>query len=167
MCKMELILKPLSINDGNDVYLMLQRIGENENEFKNTAYGLTKAEFVEWLKTQYQWSLGEELPDGYVPQTIYWLYCDNIPVGIGKIRHSLNENSREIGGNLGYAIDPIHRGKGYASVLLSFLVEEAKKLNVSECLLTVEKYNPASKRVIEKCGGIIIKESKERWYFSI
>ncbi len=167
MCNMKLVLKPLSINDGNDVYLMLQRIGENENEFKNTAYGLNKTEFKEWLKTQYQWSIGNNLPDGYVPQSIYWLYFDNTPVGIGKIRHLLNDNSRNIGGNIGYAIDPMYRGKGFASVLLSLLIKEAQRMNISERLLTVEKYNPASKRVVEKCGGLLIKENDKRWFFSI
>lgn len=163
----EMFIKPLSVGDGIDVYLMLQRIGRNENEFKNTAYGLTEAEFKNWLIEQNQWAMGENLPTGYVPQTIYWLYCGAIPVGIGKIRHGLNENSRKVGGNIGYAVDPHYRGKGYASVFLKLLVEEAKQMNIEERLLTVEKYNLASKRVIEKCNGIVIHENNERWFFTI
>lgn len=51
----EMFIKPLSVEDGIDVYMMLQRIGGNENEFKNTAYGLTETEFKDWLIEQNQW----------------------------------------------------------------------------------------------------------------
>ena len=159
-------LKKLDPSDGRDVYDMLQRIGSCENEFKNTAYGLSFRDFQDWLKLQYHWSYGVELPNGYVPQTIFWLYVGNVPVGIGKIRHILTENSREIGGNIGYAIDPLWRGNGYATILLHELLREADVLGISEKLLSVEKYNPASKRVIEKNNGILVYENEQRWFFS-
>lgn len=159
-------LQKLKVDDSYPVYDMLQRIGPNENEFKNTANGLTFDEFKIWLMEQDAWSRGECLPEGYVPQTIFWLYDGDTPVGIGKIRHQLNERSRAIGGNIGYAIDPKQRGNGYATILLSRLVEQAEKMGIEEKLLSVEKYNPASKRVIEKCDGRLIKENNERWFFS-
>lgn len=159
-------LVDLSIDDGIDIYEMLQRIGSCENEFKNTAHGLTYEEYKEWLKEQFDWSLGKNLPEGYVPQTIYWLYVNSVPVGIGKIRHKLNDSSRIVGGNIGYAIDPVYRGKGYATVLLEQLIQKAKEKKLNEILLTVEKYNPASKRVIEKNGGRCIAENEERWFFT-
>lgn len=161
----KIFLQQLSMSDGIDIYEMLQRIGANENEFKNTASGLSQEEFKSWLFEQNEWANGRSLPDGYVPQTIFWLYDDEQPVGVGKIRHALNDNSRKIGGNIGYAIDPMLRGKGYATHLLSLLVIKARAMNISELLLSVEKYNPASKRVIEKCGGKLIRENDERWFF--
>ena len=158
-------IKKLSVSDGKDVYGMLQRIGPCENEFKNTAAGLTFDEFKTWLQRQDAWSRGQDLPEGYAPQTVFWLYDDDVPVGIGKIRHSLNENSRKAGGNIGYAIDPQYRGRGYATALLSELIKQADSLGIKEKLLSVEKYNPASKRVIEKCGGEPAYENEERWFF--
>lgn len=163
---MNFYLKKLGVEDGIEIYSMLQRIRANENEFKNTAYGLTYNEFVLWLKQQDEWSQGIGLPKGYVPQTIFWLYVNNKPVGIGKIRHKLNDNSRRVGGNIGYAIDPKFRGKGYGSILLKYLNEEATALGINEKLITVEKYNPISKKVVEKSGGILIKEDENRWFFT-
>ena len=163
---MSIKLVKLSVDDGNDIYELLQRIGACENEFKNTAHGLTYEQYKEWLKQQSDWDMGMNLPKGYVAQSIYWLYDSGIPIGIGKIRHELNDNSRKIGGNIGYAIDPIQRGKGYATRLLGELVKKAKELNIKEILLSVEKYNPASKRVIEKNGGRLINENDSRWFFS-
>ncbi|SFB66281.1 GNAT family N-acetyltransferase [Ruminococcus albus] len=159
-------LEQLSIKDDYKVYEMLQRIGSCENEFKNTAHGISYEEYLEWLKIQDDWSRGENLPKDYVPQTIFWLFDDDVPVGFGKIRHRLTNYSREIGGNIGYAIDPYYRGKGYATKLLALLIDKAKELKVNEILLSVEKYNPASKNVIEKNGGKMISENEYRWYFS-
>ena len=158
-------LRRLAIDDGIEVYDMLQRIGSCENEFKNTANGLSFYEYKKWLAKQDVWSRGEELPAGYVPQTIFWLYDDEKIVGMGKIRHALNKNSRYIGGNIGYAIDPLFRGKGYGTQLLKLLVKKAREMKIGEIILTVEKYNPASKKVVEKAGGHMSKETNERWYF--
>ena len=161
----KIYLRQLSVDDGLDIYNMLQRIKKNENEFKNTANGLSVKEYKKWLVEQYNWSKGIALPNGYVPQTIFWLYDKEIPVGIGKIRHLLNENSRRIGGNIGYAIDPLYRGNGYATILLSLLIKKAHEIGVHEILLSVEKCNPASKKVIEKNGGILVSENDERWFW--
>lgn len=159
-------LRKLSFFDGEDVYQMLQTIGDNENAFTNSVNGMTFEEYKVWLKRQEDWSQGIDLPNGYVGQTIFWLYDNNIPVGIGKIRHALTEHSRQIGGNIGYAISDKYRGKGYGTIILKLLLEKAKEMNVKEKLLTVEKINPASKRVIEKNGGKLIGENDERWFFS-
>ena len=162
----KLSLEKLSVLFDNKIFIMLQRIGPCENEFKNTAHGLTIEQFKAWLIEQYDWSEGINLPDGFVAQTIFWLYDGDTPVGIGKIRHGFNDNTRRIGGNIGYAIDPLYRGRGYATKLLRELLLKADELGIEEKLLSVEKYNPTSKSVIEKNGGKLIKENEERWFFS-
>lgn len=160
------VLKPLSTHDGEDVFNMLQHIDAVENAFKNPVKGMSFSEFKQWEKQQQDWALGINLPKGYVAQTIYWLLVDEKAVGIGKIRHELTPESRKKGGNIGYAISCEHRGKGYASILLKLLLQEADSLGVDEKILTVEKYNYASKRVIEKNGGRLFDENNERWFFS-
>lgn len=158
-------LRQLSISDDFDVYDMLQNVGFEENAFTNPVNGMSYESFKEWLVLQDQWSRCENLPEGYVGQTIFWLYDDGIPVGIGKIRHALTEHSRQIGGNIGYAISSMYRGKGYGTIILKLLLEKAREMNVKEKLLTVEKVNPASRRVIEKNGGKMVGENAERWFF--
>lgn len=147
-------------------YEIINDIKANENEFKNSAYGLSLEEFKKWLIVQDNWSKGIDLPNGYVPQNIYWLYVNNEPVGMGKIRLALTESSREIGGNIGAAISNKFRGKGYGSILIKLLVDEAKKIGIEEILITVEKYNPASKKATENAGGKVFKENNERWYLT-
>ncbi len=160
-------LQKLSANDGEQIYHMLQNIGAAENSFSNPVHGMSYADYKKWLIQQDDWSMGRNLPAGYVAQTIYWLLDNNVPVGIGKIRHALTADSRKIGGNVGYAISSEYRGKGYGRVILKLLIEKAKMMKLEELLLTVEKYNLPSKRVIEANGGILFHENSERWYFRI
>lgn len=158
-------LRQLSVSDGSDVYDLLQHIGEEENAFKNPVKKMSYDEFKQWLIQQDDWSKNESLPDGYVGQTCFWLFVDNVPVGFGKIRHALTSQSRQIGGNIGYAVSSLYRGKGYGSILLQILLEKAEEMRIEEKLLTVEKFNYASKRVIEKNGGKMVHENNYRWFF--
>ena len=160
-------IQKLSVNDNIENYNMLKNIEMNENEFTNPVKEMTFEQYKEWLILMDNWSKGENLKEGYVPQTIYWLYEDNIPIGIGKVRHALTEASRKFGGNIGYAISKSYRGKGYATIFLKMLLEEMQKLNITEKILTVEKNNYPSKRVIENNGGKILEENDERWIFKI
>ncbi len=158
-------LVPISSRDGKVVYDFLQTIEYCENDFRNDVNGMPYEEFLQWEEKQIDWANGRRLPEGYVPQSIYWLYVDGKPVGFGKIRWGLTEASRSIGGNIGYAISKDERGKGYGKVLFSALISIARAGGVSEILTTVTKPNFPSKAVIEKCGGKLIKENGERWYY--
>ena len=162
-----IILSKLSLCDGIEVFKMLKEIDEVENSFTNPVHNMTYEQFREWLVQQEMWSREKALPDGYVGQSIYWLYDNQIPVGFGKIRHRLTDASRTSGGNIGYSIRPKYRGNGYGNEILRLLLIEAKHICLDEILLTVDKGNFASRKVIETNGGVLVKENDERWYFNI
>jgi len=156
----------LSTHEDVDVYEMLQHIGPSENSFSNEAYGLSEAQWRKWLVKQEAWSRGECLPDGYVPQISYWLYADGTPVGYGKIRLALTEESKKAGGTIGYAIDSRWRGRGYGTQLMKMLLEESRSLALKDVLLTVEEQNAASRRAIEKCGARKVDE-RDGWIYFV
>lgn len=162
-----LFLRQLSINDGKAFYYMLQNIEKEENAFTNPVNGMSFDEYLLWLKQQDDWSKGENLPDGYVAQTIFWLMDGETPVGIGKIRHALTESSRNFGGNIGYAISSKNRGLGYGTAIVKELFKQADRMGIKEKILTVEKYNYASKKAIENNKGTLFDENDHRWYFKI
>lgn len=162
----QLYLRKLSSTDDRDIFDMLKTISAQENAFTNPVYDMEFERFKQWLIQQERWAKNEGLPVGFVGQSIYWLFDKGVPVGIGKIRYELTSSSREKGGNIGYAISSKYRGKGYGNEILKLLLQEAKKLEVKEILLTVEKYNYASKKIIENNGGKLFKETGVRWYFS-
>lgn len=161
-----IVLKQLSLSDGVECYELLQRIGEMENDFTNPMHGKSYEEYKEWLAQQDAWSREEQLPEGYVGQTCFWLMADNVIVGIGKIRHGLTDYSRKEGGNIGIAIDPNQRGKGLATKFISLLLTKAQEMNIGEVLITVKKYNYPSKVAFEKNDCIVFKETDGWWYLT-
>ncbi len=146
-------LKELSTEDGKDIYNMLQDIDREENGFHNVASGMDYEEYKDYLKSNKRMAAGKDLKEGYVPQTIYWLYVDGKPVGMAKLRHYLNELLKERGGHAAYAVRKSERGKGYGKLILKKLIKKAQKKGIDELLLTVDEVNKASRKVIEANGG--------------
>lgn len=165
---MRIELRKLSAEDGQDIYDMLQEIPETENGYGNPAYGITYDEYRNWLKRKEEESKQTELMDGWkVPSTKYWLYVDERPVGVGDIRHFLTPALRKAGGNIGYAICPGERGKGYGKKLLSLLLDEARKMGLEQVLITIHPGNNPSIAVVKANGGNVMFENDERIAFII
>ena len=158
-------LRKLSAADGRDIYDMLQGIENSDNGFYNDVKDMPYEEFQEWLRKNEGWSRGIGMPDWMVPGTTYWLFDGDIPVGIGRLRHMLNDALRENGGHIGYAIAAPHRGKGYGTELLRLLLEEARKLEIWEALVIPNKSNKASNRVCRANGGFLAWETKDKNYY--
>ncbi|MNZ61935.1 Acetyltransferase (GNAT) family protein [compost metagenome] len=132
---------------------MALEIGKGENGFVNGLYAENMEQFLEQLSRYDRMSTGVDMPDGFVPQTIYWLYVNEEPIGYGKLRHRLNEKLLERGGHIGYVIRPSERGKGYGKLLLEQLLRKAKGKNITEVLLTVDEHNVSSRKIIEANDG--------------
>lgn len=78
-------------------------------------------------------------------------------IKVGSVRHYLNDNLKVYGGHIGYSVVPDERKNGYGTIILSLLLEEAKKLGINEVLVICDKNNIGSIKVIEKNNGIIRK----------
>ncbi|MFZ5351172.1 MAG: GNAT family N-acetyltransferase [Bacillota bacterium] len=91
---------------------------------------------------------------GRVPETILWLIDEGEYIGRISIRHSLNERLLKYGGNIGYDIRPSKRQAGYGCSILRLGLMKARILGLSQILLTCSSDNLASKKIIEKNGGV-------------
>lgn len=151
---MKVELKKLSVTDGIDTYDMVQEIGPRENGFTNGLYGLTYEEFKISLNRYVEMSLGINLRPEHVPQSVYWLYINNVVMGYGKIRDYLTNHLLEVGGHIGYTIRPSERGKGYGKILLRELINQAVNQGIKDILFTCYEDNEASRKVIESNNGI-------------
>lgn len=60
-------------------------------------------------------------------------------------------------GHIGYAVVPWRRGEGMASAALVGILPKAKAVGLRYVTLTASPDNPASVRVIEKAGGVLMK----------
>lgn len=91
-----------------------------------------------------------------VPNIQYWLTQENKYIGRGNYRPLLNEKLKFHGGNIGYAVRPSERGKGYALLILQKLLEKARDDGLTEVILTCDNNNIASVKTIEKAKGIFV-----------
>lgn len=107
----------------------------------------------DYISLTSQNSNGENVPDGWVPSSTFWLIDHGEFVGHTNLRHTLNDFLKEIGGHIGYYIRPSARGKGYGTKILELALIEAKKLGIKKALISCNETNIASKRVIEKNNG--------------
>lgn len=102
---------------------------------------------------------GAGLPGGWVPHTRLWYILNNSRIiGSVDIRHYLTPSLRDLGGHIGYVIRPEERNKGYATSMLAEAIPEALRLGIDRLLITAASDNTASRRIIEKNGGILDSE---------
>lgn len=59
-------------------------------------------------------------------------------------------------GHIGYAVPPWKQGLGYATLALAAILGDARTRGLRQVELTTDPDNPASHRVIEKNGGVLI-----------
>lgn len=149
-------------------YQLQSSFEQNENGFINSAYGMSFDEYKEYVQMRKWHSLSINLPQGYVPDTVFVLDVDGVYVGLFNLRHRLNEHLCNGAGHIGYGISSQYRGKGYAAAGLRLVLEEAWKIiEEDEVYMSVNKDNPASLRVQIKNGAYIHHEDDVEYYTRI
>lgn len=112
----------------------------------------------EWIK--YVQDLEKGITsDGFVSSTVLIGVVNEKIVGIIDLRHRLNDwLKKNGGGNIGYAVRPSERRKGYASEMVKQALEFYKKNNVEFVEISCDYDNIASKNTILKNNGIFDRE---------
>ena len=163
-----LYLKEINFDDIEKEFLFVREIPFDENGFINRYHGCSREEFNEVVRNRIAYSKGEDLPEGYVPETFLYLWEEDEIVGEFRIRHFLCESLREGAGHIGYFIGKEYRGRGYATEGLRLTLELARKIvPEEEIYLRVNKDNPASLKVMLKNGGYILREDIDKYYVRI
>lgn len=151
---------------GADVLHLLHDIEPN-NGFLNNEYNLPPTDLRQHLSSLIDHANGINLPEGWVSYTTYWLFVNKKPVGISRLRHTLNDYLKELGGHIGYAIGKSERKKGYGSEILRLTIEKAYEMDINNLLLTCSITNAGSQRVIEKNNGILFDSKNGLNYYRI
>lgn len=155
--------------DLQKAYQLQNSFQADENGFINNAYGYTFDEFQTYITTCHHYAQGRNLPQGFVPSTVYVLIDDEEHyVGIFNLRHYLNDALKNGAGHIGYGIAPQERGKGYATLGLKMMISLAKTIILEdEIYMSVHKNNPASLQVQIKNGAYIHHEDEKEYFTRI
>lgn len=164
-----LYLKETNYEDIEKEFLFVRDMPEDENGMTNEWNGVSREDFEqEALPQMIAHSKGENLPEGYVPQTILFLWDDNEIVGQFHIRHYLCESLRVGAGHIGYFIKKEFRGRGYGKEGLRLTLQIARTIvPEDEIYLRVNRDNPASLKVMLANGGYIEHEDELKYYVRI
>lgn len=164
-----LYLKEINYEDIEKEFLFVRDMPIDENGLTNKWNGISLQDFKnKALKEMIAFSKGENLPEGYVPETFLFLWCDNEIVGQFRIRHYLCESLRTGGGHIGYFIKKEFRNKGYGKEGLRQALQIARTIiPEDEIYLRVNKNNPASLKVMLYNGGYIKYEDEYKYYVRI
>jgi len=161
-------LRPLTLDDGRDVYDMLQEIPAEENGFFNNQHGVSFEDFQAWLPAAIEAAEQTELVDGWkVPQSYWWFYVNGNPVGMCKFRLFLTEKLLESGGHIGYAVRPSARGRGYGKMMLAAMLQKAREKGLERVLITTNRDNIASQHVALANGAVQENRSPDHCHFWI
>ncbi|MEV7044272.1 GNAT family N-acetyltransferase [Amycolatopsis sp. NPDC051061] len=84
----------------------------------------------------------------------YWWVAGAHFLGRARLNLRLTGELPEFGGHIGYDIRPTARGRGHATALLRAVLSAARGAGIDCALLTCAPDNHASRRVIERNGGV-------------
>jgi len=124
-----LYLKEANERDKEMEFLFITNQPPDENGFINFYHGVSKAEFEQKaLKEIMAHARGEQLKEGWVPETYFFLWKDAQIVGLFKIRHFLNESLKNGSGHIGYGIAKEFRQRGYGKKGLELAIEKGRNI---------------------------------------
>ena len=140
-----------------DSFIAARRECQNAGE-EHEGIDQLETDFAAYLEMVKNHRLGVDLPENWVPYTIFWLVDESEYIGSGCIRHALTDALRIIGGHIGYFIRPSRRRMGYGRLILKLLLAEAAGLGIANALVTCFADNIGSRKVIEANGGLLVDE---------
>jgi len=115
--------------------------------------GMPFGPYLEMLAEQER---GIGIPPGQVAPTFLFAFLGERIVGRVSIRHHLNPRFERRGGHIGYVVVPEFRRQGHATAMLGLAIQIAcRRFGLSRVLVTCDDDNVASRRTIEKCGGVL------------
>jgi predicted acetyltransferase len=169
----ELLLRRLEPRDEGAFLRALELTEESDPSFRR--YYDPQRPFGEYLALLDEVERGIELPPDHVPRTTLFGFVDGAIVGRLVLRHALDEALRKRGGHIGYAVVPAHRRRGYATEMLRQSLGFARSIGLRRVLVTCDEDNVASRRAIEKCGGVYegsradaaLRVPKRRYWISV
>jgi len=118
--------------------------------------GITREQFPAYVQRLHDQAVGKNLKEGHVPSKEFWIIDDEGYAGRIILGLAFIPASDRVGHHVGYAVRQSKRRRGYATMALQCLREEARKLKVYKLMPSCDAANIASRKVIERNGGVLL-----------
>lgn len=107
--------------------------------------------YIERLQREFTEGIGK---NNEIHMQHFWLINNDKYIGTSLLRYELDNDLVNIGGNISYEIRPTERRKGYGKKILKLTLDEARRAGLKKVLLTCDKDNIASRKIIEANEGV-------------
>lgn len=154
----ELLETSLILTDlRDDIVAFADELGRDDVHLVNPI--LLRDDFDAYLRRLIDHSRGERLPRDWVPHTTCWyLTADRRVLGSSDLRHDLTPLLEDTGGHLSYVVRPADRRRGHGTRILALTLAKAREIGLDRVLVTTDVDNEASRKIIERNGGILAGE---------
>lgn len=128
-----------------------------------------EADFLGWLTRSMIPPRVIEAPDGSTFEPVsaaeFWAVDGDVFVGSISIRFTINALLERYGGHVGYGVRPSLQGRGYAARMTELAKDLLRDRGDVEMLISCSPDNVASRRVIEKVGGSLLRDDPDPFGF--
>lgn len=157
-----ILVKPTKQHEKEMLDYKEEHIKNGENKIHACSLWDKMSDYNEWLELLERQSSPETLNNDWTVHTnfIGIRKSDNKIIGMIDIRHELtNDFLINYAGHIGYGVRPTERRKGYATQMLSQALEYCKKeLYLEKVMISCDRENEGSRKIIINAGGILEKE---------
>ena len=152
----KIYLEQISLKHKDDIYRIKEEYDKNNEDYNGAFFIKEFDSYEELIEKLNNYAKGIIDISGYVPYTCYVAVTgEGKIVGLGSLRHELNDYLTKFGGHIGYSVIPSERKKGYGTKILELLLREAKKKSINDVLVTCGSDNIGSSKVIENNKGLL------------
>lgn len=161
----ELVLKePSKEFEAAAMALITEYLENGEDHINGTSGIMRYGSYDEWLNIILARGKGTTA-HGVAASTYFTVRkCDGKIIGTIQLRRELDADLAKHGGHIGYGIRPSERKKGYGNQQLRLVLEKAKELGLDKVMISCNKSNTASAKVITDNGGILTYEGPDEEY---
>ena len=118
------------------------------------------------ISTLEAWERGDDLPDGWVPNSTWFWENGGVLQGVINVRHCLNPELEKSGGHIGYSVAPSQRQQGVATSMLRSALIHCIELEIPRAMVICDSGNVGSVKAIEANNGVLEREENgRRWYW--
>ncbi len=139
----------------SDKAAFLSTLDEPDLHWSYEYFRNLESDYAKYLVFLENLERGIDLQTDWVPASTCFCFVGSTIVGALSLRHQLNSILEKWGGHIGYHVAEKHRNQGYATLILQKALTLARNGKLERVLLTCAEGNVASRRVIEKCGGVM------------
>ena len=157
-------LVSLSTGHVNALGALLREFEESGDELHGYFFNRSMS-IKQVVSTLKAWERGDELPDGWVPNSTWFWENDEVLQGVINVRHYLSPWLEKNGGHIGYSVAPSQRQQGVATSMLKSALIKCKELGIPRAMVICESGNVGSVKAIEANNGVLEREENgRRWY---